>query len=61
MWDYCKRIDAWKITRGFIVADPGNFDIKNYVLSGLRENPFDGNVIQDPWEHLARFNETTSM
>lgn len=31
------------------------------MLLGLRDNSFDGNEIRDPWEHLARFYETTSM
>lgn len=31
------------------------------MLSGLRDNPFDGNAIKDPWEHLARFYEITLM
>lgn len=37
------------------------FDIKNFVLSGLREKSFDGNAIRDPCAHLAHFYETTSM
>lgn len=31
------------------------------MLSGLRDNPFDGNGIREPWAYLARFYETTSM
>lgn len=31
------------------------------MLSGLRDNSFDGNAIRDLWEHLAHFYETTSM
>lgn len=59
--DCCKRTDEGHVSRWFVLADPANFDIKNYVLSGSRENPFDGNGIRDPWAHLARFYETTSM
>lgn len=55
MGDYCKRTD-----KGFVPANPANFDITNYVLSGLRDNPFKGNAIRDPWEHLAHFYEATS-
>lgn len=61
MGDYCKLTDEAHVSRGFVPAYPANFDIKNYVLSGLRENPFDGNTIRNPWVHLARFYETTSM
>lgn len=31
------------------------------MLSDRRDNQFDGNATCDPWEHLARFYETTSM
>ncbi|XP_050918402.1 uncharacterized protein LOC127135809 [Lathyrus oleraceus] len=61
MEDYCKRTDEGQVSKGFVLADPSNFDIKNYVLSSLRDNPFDVNAIRDPWKHLARFYETTSM
>lgn len=59
--DYCKRTNERQFSRGFVPANPANFGIKNYVLSGLRYNPFDRNVIRDLWEHLACFYETTSM
>lgn len=55
MGDYCKQTDAWKISMGVVLANPATFDINNYVLSRLRENPFDGNVIRDYWEHLSHF------
>lgn len=61
MRDYCKQIDEWHVSRGFVPADPANFDIKNFVLSGLRDNLFNENTIIDPWAHLARFYETVSM
>lgn len=31
------------------------------MLLGWRDKKFDGNINNDPWEHLARFYETTSM
>lgn len=46
---------------GFVPDNPTTFDIKSCVLSGLNDNPFIGNTIRDPWEHLARYYETTSM
>ncbi|CAL5185729.1 unnamed protein product [Lathyrus oleraceus] len=61
MGDYCKRTDEGHVSRGFVSENPSNFDIKNYVLSGLRDNPFNENAIRDSWKHLARFYETTSM
>lgn len=61
MEDYCKRTDAGQISNDFEPTDPTKFDIKNNVLSGLRDNPFDGNAIRDSWVHLARFHETFSM
>lgn len=59
--DYCKRTDEGQVSKGFVPKNPANFDIKNYTLSGLRDNLFDGNTIRDLWEHLTRFYETTSM
>lgn len=61
MGDYCKQTDEGYVSRGFVLADPANFDIKHFVILGLRDNPFDGNAIRDPWAHLARFYETASM
>ncbi|XP_050896168.1 uncharacterized protein LOC127102889 [Lathyrus oleraceus] len=58
---YCKQADEGQVSRGFIPEDPANFDIRNSILSSLRENMFDGNAIRDPWAHLARFYKTTSM
>lgn len=31
------------------------------MLSSLGENQFDGQVKNDPWEHLAQIYETSSM
>ena len=61
MGDYCKRTDEGWVSRGFVLEDPANFDINNYVLSSLRDNSFNGNAIRDSWEHLAHFYETSSM
>lgn len=35
MEDYCKWTDEWQVSRGFVLEDPSNFDINNYMLSGL--------------------------
>ncbi|KAK2410681.1 hypothetical protein QL285_046032 [Trifolium repens] len=61
MGDYCRRTDAGQISMGFQPANPVTFDIKNTVLSGLRENQFDGSAIRDPWAHLENFYETCNM
>ncbi|KAK2436917.1 hypothetical protein QL285_021877 [Trifolium repens] len=61
MGDYCRRTDAGQISMGFQPANPVTFDIKNTVLSGLRENQFDGSAIRDPWAHLENFYETCTM
>ena len=58
MGDYCKRTDTDQISLGFQPANPANFDIKGNVLTGLRENQFDGRANNDPWDHLAKFLET---
>lgn len=58
---YCKRIGEGKISKRFVSENPINFDIENSMLSGLRDNSFYKNTIRDPWEHLARFYETTSL
>lgn len=57
MEDYCKQTDEGQVSGGFIPTDPANFDIKNFMLSGLKENMFNENAIRDPWAHLARFYE----
>lgn len=59
--NYCKRTNEGHVSRGFVLENPSNFDIQKFMLSSLRYNSFDGNGIRDPWEHLARFYETTSM
>ena len=61
MGDYCKRTYAGHISRGFQPANPVIFYIKNYVFPGLRDNQFNVNMNKDPWEHLTRFYETSSM
>lgn len=61
MGDYCRPTDTSHFSMGFIPGITINFNIKYSVLSYLREKPFDGNTTNDPWEHLARFHETTSM
>lgn len=59
--DYCKGTDEEQVSEGFVLAYPSNFDIKSYVLSGLREILFDRNTIRDPLAHLARFYEIALM
>lgn len=59
--DYFRCIDADQISRGFQPVNPVNFDIKNSMLHGLRDNPFDGHAICDALEHLAKFYEICSM
>ncbi|KAK2383281.1 hypothetical protein QL285_070748 [Trifolium repens] len=61
MGDYCKRTDTDQISLGFQPANPANFDIKGNVLTGLRENQFDGRANNDPWDHLAKFSETCQI
>lgn len=59
--DYCRRTDSGQIWLGFPQANLVTFDIKNYTLTGLKENPFNGIEIRNPWEHLAKFYESFSM
>lgn len=61
MGDYYKKTDEGHVYRGFVMAKPTNFDIKHFVLSGLRGNLFDENTIRDMWEHLSRLYKITSM
>ncbi|KAK2396597.1 hypothetical protein QL285_058243 [Trifolium repens] len=61
MGDYCKRTDTDQISLGFQPANLANFDIKGNVLTGLRENQFDGRANNDPWDHLAMFSETCQI
>lgn len=55
MGDYFKQTDAGRVFRGFVPEDTVNFDIKNYVLSGLRENSFDGNALETHGHLLHAF------
>lgn len=61
MGDFCRWTNACNIYMGFQLANPIDFDIKNTILSGLRDNKFDGSAILDLWEHMACFYETFSM
>lgn len=61
MGNYCMPTDASQVSRGFLPIDLANFSIKYDVLSDLRDKPFYENATSDPWEHLARFHETSSM
>ncbi|KAK2396440.1 hypothetical protein QL285_058094 [Trifolium repens] len=58
MGDYCNRTDTYQISLGFQPANPANFDIKGNVLTGLRENQFEGGANNDTWGHLSKFSET---
>lgn len=42
MEDYCRRTDVGHISLGFQPTNPVTFNIKNSLLSSLRENSFDG-------------------
>lgn len=61
MGDYCRKTGVGQISLGFQLANPVNFDINNYVLSGLKDNSSDGKAIRDPWEHLTKFFKTCLM
>lgn len=61
MGAYCRRTYVRQVSLGFQPANPLTFDINNYVLLGLKDNPFNGKEIKDPWEHLSKFYETCSM
>lgn len=59
--DYCKMTDVGQILLGFQPDNPVTFDIKNFVLSGLKDNQVEGKAIKDHWEHLAKLHETCLM
>lgn len=61
MGDYCRPTDTSQVSLGFVPATLVNFNIKYFVLLGLRDTQFDRDANNDPWEHLAKFYETTSM
>lgn len=61
MGDYSKRTDTGQISMDFQPANPTYFFIKNYMLSSLRDNQFDGDTNKDLWGHLAWLYETSSM
>jgi hypothetical protein len=58
MGDYCKRTNNDQISLGFQLTNPANFHIKENVLTGLRENQFDGRINNEPWDHLSKFSKT---
>lgn len=45
MRDYSRRTNVGQISLGFQPVNLVSFDIKNCVLSGLRDNMFDGKAI----------------
>lgn len=59
--DYCRRADYGHICLGFQPTIMVTFDIKKFVLTGLKENTFNEKVIIDPYGHLAKFYVTCSM
>ncbi|WJX72522.1 hypothetical protein P8452_56394 [Trifolium repens] len=61
MRDYYKRTGNDQISLEFQPVNPANFDIKGNVLTGLRENQFDGHINNDPWDHLSKFSETCQI
>ncbi|PNX91304.1 hypothetical protein L195_g047434, partial [Trifolium pratense] len=55
--DYGRRDDDELANQGFQPANPVSFDIKNTVLSALKENPYSGSEAQCPNLHLSHFYE----
>ncbi|GAU10453.1 hypothetical protein TSUD_419230, partial [Trifolium subterraneum] len=55
--DYGQATGGHNPNLGFQPLNPVSFDIKNTVLSALKENQFSGNESERPNIHLARFYE----
>ncbi|GAU46309.1 hypothetical protein TSUD_401860 [Trifolium subterraneum] len=55
--DYGQATGGHNPNLGFQPANPVSFDIKNTVLSALKENQFSGSESECPNIHLARFYE----
>ncbi|GAU15422.1 hypothetical protein TSUD_44590 [Trifolium subterraneum] len=55
--DYGQATGGHNPNLGFQPVNPVSFDIKNTVLSALKENQFSGNESECPNIHLARFYE----
>ncbi|MCH87593.1 hypothetical protein A2U01_0008466, partial [Trifolium medium] len=55
--DYGRRDDDVLANQGFQPVNPVSFDIKNTVLSALKENPYSGSESQCPNLHLSHFYE----
>ncbi|PNX76212.1 hypothetical protein L195_g032157, partial [Trifolium pratense] len=55
--DYGRRDDDELANQGFQPVNPVSFDIKNTVLSALKENPYSGSESQCPNLHLSHFYE----
>lgn len=54
----CRRSNVGHISLGFQPTIPVTFDIKKFVLSGLKEKSFNEKEIIDPRKHLSKFYET---
>lgn len=61
MEECCKRTNDGQISLEFQTENPIAFDIKIFVLPGLRDNQTNESAVRDPWEHLTCFYETCSM
>ncbi|GAU40459.1 hypothetical protein TSUD_134610 [Trifolium subterraneum] len=55
--DYGQATDGQNLNLGFQPVNPASFDIKNTVLSALKENQFSGGESECPNIHLSRFYE----
>ncbi|GAU45603.1 hypothetical protein TSUD_285720 [Trifolium subterraneum] len=55
--DYGQATDGQNPNMGFQPVNPVSFDIKNTVLSALKENQFSGGESECPNIHLSRFYE----
>jgi len=56
--DYGLANHRCRLTHVFQPANPIAFDIKTYVLNGIRNKQFDGTDSMSPHEHLIHFAET---
>lgn len=61
MDNHWRRTHVLHISSGFQTDNPVTFDIKEFLISGLRDKLFDGQDTKDPWEHLDIFYEMCLM
>jgi len=55
--DFVRRMNRGQATHSFQSVNPTTFDIKIIDLTNLKQNLYEGIILEDPNEHSTRFYE----